>query len=115
MFHSDAEYAKHIMEEIEVVERSIEGKNKAEVVDDDILSRAVVRSIEVIGEAVKKLSPEAKAKYPDIPWKNIAGTRDHLIHAYFAVDMDIVWDIIQNKFPEIKPAIHEIIHQNLKP
>lgn len=59
---------------------------------------AVIRNIEILGEAVKLLSDETKRKYPDIPWKDIAGTRDKLIHDYFGVNIDIVWDIAKMKF-----------------
>ena len=60
---------------------------------------AVVRNIEILGEAVKLLSDEAKEKYPNIPWKEIAGTRDKLIHDYFGVNIDIVWNIAKNEIP----------------
>ena len=70
---------------------------------DDILKRACVRSLEVIGEAVKNLPEDFKDEYPELEWKKIAGIRDKLIHHYFGVDWDIVWDVIQNK-PRDKEA-----------
>jgi uncharacterized protein with HEPN domain len=60
---------------------------------------AVIRNIEILGEASKLLSNEAKEKHPNIPWKDIAGTRDRLIHDYFGVNIDIVWDIAKNEIP----------------
>jgi uncharacterized protein with HEPN domain len=60
---------------------------------------AVIRNIEILGEAAKLLSAEARSKYSDIPWKDIAGTRDKLIHDYFGVNIDIVWDIVKNEAP----------------
>nr|VFJ91651.1 MAG: Uncharacterized conserved protein, contains HEPN domain [Candidatus Kentron sp. LFY] len=60
---------------------------------------AVIRNIEILGEAAKLLSDEAKSRYPDMPWRDIAGTRDRLIHNYFGVNIDIVWDIATNQVP----------------
>ena len=70
---------------------------------------AVIRNIEILGEAVKLLSDETKEKYPDIPWKEIAGTRDRLIHDYFGVNIDIVWEIIKNDIPKLKEKIKSIL------
>jgi len=63
---------------------------------------AIVRNLEIIGEAVKSLPKKLIAKYPEIEWKKIAGLRDILIHAYFGIDIEIVWDVVQNKIPELK-------------
>ena len=83
--------------------------SQEEFVHDEILSRAAIRSLEIIGEACKKLPPDFKSAYPQIKWKEIAGTRDKLIHDYFGVDYDIVWDIIENELPDLLPAIVHII------
>ena len=69
---------------------------------------AVIRNIEIIGEAVKKLSEEIRLEYSSIPWKAIAGTRDRLIHGYFGVNIDIVWDISTKDLSEIKREIQSI-------
>jgi uncharacterized protein with HEPN domain len=66
---------------------------------------ATVRRIEIIGEAVKNISEEYKNKHPKINWKQIAGTRDVLIHAYFRVDMELIWDIIQSDLKKLKTEI----------
>ncbi|MBD3288497.1 DUF86 domain-containing protein [candidate division KSB1 bacterium] len=70
---------------------------------------AIVRNIEIIGEAVKNLSVEFIDQYPHIPWKNIAGMRDKLIHHYFGVNIDIVWDITRFEIPKLKKQIEEIL------
>ncbi|MFH1904070.1 MAG: DUF86 domain-containing protein [bacterium] len=69
---------------------------------------AVIRNIEILGEAVKLLSDETKEKYPNVPWKDIAGTRDKLIHDYFGVNIDIVWDIAKNEIPSLSVYLKDI-------
>ncbi len=76
--------------------------------DDAKTQDAIIRNIEVIGEAVKQLSDVMKAKYPGIPWKEIAGTRDRLIHDYFGVNIDIIWEIATIDIPKLKLDIEEI-------
>jgi uncharacterized protein with HEPN domain len=66
---------------------------------------AVIRNIEILGEAAKLLSNETKAKYPKVPWKEIAGTRDRLIHDYFGVNIDIIWNIAKTEIPEVDPIV----------
>ncbi len=70
---------------------------------------AVVRNLEVIGEAVKRVPPEVRDAHAHIPWQRIAGLRDILIHQYFAIDVDIVWDIVQNKVPELRRQIEALL------
>ena len=70
---------------------------------------AVVRNLEVIGEAVKSVPPEMRQLHPHVPWQRIAGLRDILIHHYFEIDIDIVWDIVQNKLPELNQHIQAIL------
>ncbi len=76
---------------------------------DPVLQRAILRSIEVIGEATKNVSDTLKEQYPDVPWKLIAGTRDKLIHAYFDVDRVIIWNILQSDVPVPEPKVHSIL------
>ncbi len=75
---------------------------------------AVVRNLEVMGEAVKSLSKELKESYSDIPWKNIAGTRDKLIHDYFGLNIDIVWNIAKEELPDLILKIDDIIRNMRK-
>lgn len=79
--------------------------------NDETLKRAFVRSIEIIGEATKKLSDELKQNYPNIEWKAIAGMRDRLIHDYFGIDYEIVWDVVINKIPQLHTEIQQIINK----
>lgn len=110
MWLSNLEILKHIRDEIDFVLTSVGNKTKDNFIDDEILSRAVIRSLEIIGEATKRLDDEFKKQYPHIEWKKMAGTRDKLIHDYFGVDYDIVWDIIENKLPNLQYFIGEIFN-----
>jgi uncharacterized protein with HEPN domain len=79
----------------------VSGLNYDAFVNDSKTQDAVIRNIEIIGEASKKISLELKEKYPNIPWKMITGTRDRLIHGYFGVNVDIVWEIATIDVPEL--------------
>jgi uncharacterized protein with HEPN domain len=71
---------------------------------------AVLRSIEVIGEATKHVPDEIRARYPTVPWKEMAGMRDKLIHDYLRVDVETVWLVVKERIPTLKPVIEEILH-----
>jgi len=104
-------FLRHILDEIEFLIEQCEGLPFQDLMDDDILKRACVRSLEVIGEAVKNLSEDFKEEYPELEWKKIAGIRDKLIHHYFGVDWDIVWDVIQNKLPDMEKKIKTLVEK----
>ena len=76
--------------------------------NDPVLQRACLRSLEIIGEAVKNISNNFKRENPKIEWRKIAGLRDKLIHHYFGVDWEIVWNVIKNKIPEIRESLENI-------
>lgn len=111
MFHSPIEILRHIQDEISYLETVREDNSKENFLEDETLKRASVRSIEIIGEATKRLSDEFREESDDIAWKEMAGMRDHLIHEYFGVDFEIVWDVMDSKIPEIKPQIAKIINE----
>jgi len=102
------DYKAYINDILEAINR-IESYSSNLTIDDFSESRlyqdAIVRNLEIIGEAVKRLPTELIEKYPDIEWKKIAGLRDILIHAYFGIDIEIVWDVVKNKIPEFKDQI----------
>jgi uncharacterized protein with HEPN domain len=75
----------------------------------ETLRRAVVRSLEVIGEAAKRVPPAFREQYPMIQWRAMAGMRDRLIHNYFGVDYELVWDVLENRIPELRSPIASIL------
>jgi len=103
------EYLRHIIDEIEyLIDRST-NLSKENFLEDETLKRAFVRSIEIIGEAAKKIPPDFKQKYPHIEWRAMAGMRDKLIHDYFGIDYEIVWDVVTNKIPTLRVKIKEVL------
>jgi uncharacterized protein with HEPN domain len=112
MWASNFELVKHIFDECVFILTHTQNKTEEQVIDDKVLVKAMERSIEIIGEATKKVDEEFKSQYPHIEWRKMAGTRDHLIHHYFGIDYDILWDIIKNKIPELHQSIKEILDKN---
>ena len=104
------EYLKHIRDECSyILSVSGEGLSKDDFLNDETIKRAVVRSLEIIGEATKKIPADFKVKYDSVHWKNMAGMRDRLIHDYIGVDYSIVWDVIKNKIPVLHNQIIHVI------
>ncbi|HXV21719.1 MAG TPA: DUF86 domain-containing protein [Desulfuromonadales bacterium] len=102
-------YLEHILIETEYLLKTSRSLSQGEFLADETLQRAFVRSLEIIGEAVKNLPDDLKARYPDLDWRRMAGTRDRLIHGYFSVDFELVWDIVQTKIPPLHAGIRRIL------
>ena len=109
MYLSQLDFIKHINDEVLFIEQVMTGKTIHDVENNLFLQKALIRSLEVIGEATKKISPELRAKYPQIDWRGMAGTRDKLIHNYFNVDLELVFDITQTYLPTLKSNINLIL------
>lgn len=105
----DRVYVQHIFDEIDFLLNESIKLNYDTFIESEIYTRAFSRSLEIIGEAVKSLSSEFKELHPEIEWKKIAGMRDKLIHEYFRVDYEIMWDVIKNKLPIINNNIERFL------
>ena len=101
-------YFEDIVTSIAKIEKYAKGMTKEDMIRNELVQDAVVRNLEIIGEAVKKIPDDVRNSYRDIPWKKIAGLCDILIHEYFGVNMNIVWDVIENKLQAIKAAAEEL-------
>jgi uncharacterized protein with HEPN domain len=108
---------------LDFVEDILDGMNKAEILLEGVsytqfetdfrINFAVVRALEIIGEAAKRIPEQVRQRYPDIPWKGMAGMRDRIIHGYDNVDLQIVWDVVKRDIPQLKPKI-ELLLQDYK-
>ena len=109
MPRSIAEYLEHILDEIDYLGKATQNIDKDAFLHDETLRRSFVRSIEIIGEAVKQIPDSTRQQYEQIDWRSIAGMRDRLIHAYFGVDYEIVWDVAANKAAQLAPAVQQVL------
>jgi len=107
----DKAYLKHILDTISKVEKFTEGVTKEGFFENVEKQYAVLRGLEIIGEATKNLSRELKTKHREVPWKDIAGMRDKLIHEYFGVNLELVWGTVKDKLPELKKQIIKILKE----
>ncbi|MBF0564738.1 MAG: DUF86 domain-containing protein [Nitrospirae bacterium] len=101
-------FVNHILEETEYLLKEAEGLTYDDLLHNETLKRAFIRSLEIIGKASKNLSEPFKKKHAGIKWKEMAGLRDKLIHHYFGVNWKIVWDVIMNRIPELKNKLKAI-------
>ncbi len=104
-------FLKHIIEEIEYLQPKMEKLKYEEFVNNEDIKRIFVRSLEVIGEATKNLPENFRSKYPQVEWKNMARLRDVLIHQYFGINYERIWDIVKNKIPVLKEQIESILKE----
>lgn len=108
------EYLADIIESIKRVDSYVKGVTQKKFFQDTKTQDAVIRNIEVIGEAVRGLPAEFKRKHKEVEWAKIAGMRNRLIHLYFGVDLDIVWDVVKNRLPGLREKIHGILAERGK-
>ena len=111
MSHTTIEYLYHILDETSYILAATVGLRQEQFIHDETLKRAFVRSLEVIGEAAKQIPSEFRQKYSSVAWRAMTGMRDVLIHKYFGIDYDIVWDVVSTIVPELHVQITEIVRQ----
>jgi uncharacterized protein with HEPN domain len=106
------EYLRHILDECNYILDATEAVTFDEFMCNETLKRAIVRSLEIMGEATKKIPADIKLEWNSIQWKNIAGMRDRLVHDYMGVNYNIVRDVVQNKIPDIQIQIAAFLNRD---
>ncbi len=102
-------FLKHMLDECEYIENALKAKSFEDFVKDETLKRAIVRSLEIIGEAAKNVPEHVKDRHSEVPWKHIAGLRNVLVHKYFGVDYANVWKIVKEDVPKLKEKISKML------
>jgi uncharacterized protein with HEPN domain len=108
MSRHDSVYLSHILDAIKQIESYTAGLSYETFSQDRLIQDGVIRQLEIIGEACRRLSSEFRAQDPDLPWKQIMGLRNRLIHAYFDINLGIIWDIVQADIPPLKARIRAL-------
>jgi len=108
MSKHDTVYLDHILDAINQIEFYTDGLSYETFSEDRLIQDGVVRQLEIIGEACRALSPDFRAQHPDPPWKQIMGLRNRLIHAYFDINLGIIWDIVQADIPRLKAQVRSL-------
>jgi len=104
-------FVKDILDAIDKIEEFVGNMDYGEFIKDDKSSTAVVKKIEIIGEAIKNIPRDVRVKYKAIPWKDIVGMRNKITHNYFKIDYEIVWNVVKEKLPALKIQIEEVLKE----
>ncbi len=102
-------YLRDILQAIEAIEVFVKDMDFEGFKDSDLVSSAVIRKFEIIGEATRNIPQEIRKRYPDIPWRTMVGFRDKLIHFYFGIKHELVWETIKSRLPELKEKIKKVL------
>ena len=111
MFPSQIEFLKHILDECRYLKKEYNSSTFDIFLQDERLSKAECRSLEIIGEATHKINPDLKAEYPFISWREMSDLRNRIIHHYFGVDYEIIWDTLKTDIPILEQQISLLIEQ----
>ena len=103
-------FINHIFDSIKSIESFSKGLSKSEFFKDEIRQNAIIRKLEIIGEATKNLNSEFRSKYPQVEWQKISGLRDKLIHDYFGINLERIWNIMEKDLPNLKITIQNILN-----
>ena len=109
MHKSDIVRLRHMLDAAREAISFAKGKSRKDLDNNRMLVLSLVKDIEIIGEAASKVSPDARAETPNIPWQDIIAMRNRLIHAYYDVDLDIVWDTVSNELPALALELNKIL------
>lgn len=107
----DSVRLRHMLDAAQKVANFTQGRNRQDLDTDEMLALAIIRLLEILGEAAKNVSPEVQARTPEIPWRQIAGTRDRLAHAYFDVNLDIIWEIVTTNMQPLIQNLETLLQQ----
>jgi uncharacterized protein with HEPN domain len=108
---ADEVYLRHILDAITQIEGYTAGVSREDFFRNRLLQDAVVRQVEIIGEAARQVSEELQARYPQVLWREIIGMRNRIVHAYFDLDLEAVWDTVQEDLPQLKAQAQKIVEE----
>jgi uncharacterized protein with HEPN domain len=106
---TDRERIEHMLDAVRKVSNVIAGRSRSDLEADDVLALALTKLVEIIGEAAKNVPVTTRERYPQVPWRQMTATRDRLIHGYFDVDLDVLWEIVSHDLPAVAPELEKIL------
>lgn len=111
--HEDQVRLRHMLDYSQKAVAMIQGRSRADLDNDEMLCLALTRAVEVIGEAATRVSQASQQRHGQVPWPEIIGLRNRLVHGYHAVDLDILWDIVQQDLPPLMEQLEAILQKEI--